>query len=81
MAAAVSYQKQEITPARPPKDQTTSIYLQSLDETTRSVAETLITSKKAVDNGQDFGQDFSLKTPKNRVRSRRITSRELTGKQ
>ncbi len=75
MAAAVSYQKQEIT--RPPKDQTTSIYLPSLDETTRSVAETLTTSKKAVDNGQDFGQDFSLKTPKNRVKSRHITSREM----
>ena len=56
---------------------TTSIYLQSLDETTRSVAETLTTPrkapKKAVDNGQDFGQDFSRKPAKNRVRPRRIT--------
>lgn len=56
---------------------TTSIYLQSLDETTRSVAETLTilkkAPKKAVDNGQDFGQDFSVKPRKNRVRPRRIT--------
>ena len=53
---------------------TTSIYLQSLDETTRSVADTLITRrKKPVDNGQDFGQDFLSKTPKNRAKSRRIT--------
>ncbi len=53
---------------------TTSIYLQSLDETTRSVADTLMTRPKTpVDNGQDFGQDFSVKPPKNRVRLRRIT--------
>lgn len=60
---------------------TTSIYLQSLDETTRSVAETLKTSKKAVDNGQDFGQDFSLKTPKTRVKRRQITRRETVENQ
>lgn len=64
---------------------TTSIYLQSLDETTRSVAETLATpkkgAKKAVDNGQDFGQDFSRKLPKNGVRSRRITRPNITQNQ
>ncbi len=61
---------------------TTSIYLQSLDETTRNVADTLITRrKKPVDNGQDFGQDFSLKTPKNRVKRRHIAGREIMGNQ
>jgi integrase len=56
---------------------TTDIYLQSLDETTRRVAETLAKpkkgTKKAVDNGQDFGQDFSSKAAKNGLKSRRIT--------
>ncbi len=57
---------------------TTSIYLQSLDETTRSVAETLISSpRKPVDNGQDFGQDFSRKAPKTRAKPRRITRRNI----
>lgn len=60
---------------------TTSIYLQSLDETTRSVAETLKTSKRAVDNSQDFGQDFSLKTPKNHVKQCQITRREIVENQ
>jgi len=57
---------------------TTSIYLQSLDETTRSVAETLISRpRKAVDNGQDF----SLKTAKNRAKSRRITRPQISQNQ
>ncbi len=60
---------------------TTSIYLQTLDETMRSVAETLRTSKKAVDNGQDFGQDFFSKTPKNRAKRSQITRREITQNQ
>lgn len=53
---------------------TTSIYLQSLDETTKSVAETLISSpKKPVDNGQDFPR----KTPKTRAKPHRITGRNI----
>lgn len=57
---------------------TTSIYLQSLDETTRSVADTLMTRRnKSVDNDQDFSRKMS----KTRVKSRHTARREITQNQ